>query len=80
MKTPKHFDKYLHFVIALVCALFSPLFTLGGIVGKELGDFTSYGWADLKSKDPARMRAYAVNLVLDLVAGVCGLLIGALLT
>ena len=49
-------------------------------MGKEVGDLMNYGLRELRSKDLQRMKAYTMNLLFDMVAGVCGLLIGALLT
>lgn len=84
----KYLDKILHFVGCLLGVLvlhwFVPMGyavfgTLLLALGIEVGDFKNYGWAIIKSKDKEKIKAYIVNTVSDLIVGVFGILVMALI-
>ena len=53
--------------------------TLMFAIGVEIGDLKNYGWAIIKSKDKEKIKAYVVNTVSDLIVGVFGILVMALM-
>lgn len=84
----KYKDKILHFIGGAVGVLVLHWFvimdlavfgTLLFIIGVEVGDFKNYGWSIIKSKDKVKIKEYIVNTVADLIFGVFGILIMALL-
>jgi hypothetical protein len=84
----KYKDKILHF---LGCGLgafvisrfmhmnYAVFGTLMLAIGVEIGDLKNYGWAIIKSKDKEKIKAYVVNTVSDLIAGIFGIFLGALI-
>ena len=84
MKIPK--DKILHFLgcaigvfIISLCMDYAVFGVLMFAIGVEIGDLKNYGWAIIKSKDKEKIKAYVVNTVSDLIVGIFGILVTALM-
>ena len=87
-KIKRHKDKILHFVgcgigVFLISRFmhmdYAVFGTLMFAIGVEVGDLKNYGWAIIKSKDKEKIKAYVVNTVSDLIVGIFGILVTALM-